>query len=93
MNKDFFANLDRSKKDFAGRESSDEEIGVEITLATGRTFEVIRVIDAQDSWVQIDGRDMADAEEKTVCLVVPYFQINFVQLGKQKPRRHAGFVR
>ena len=93
MDKYFFENLDQRRKEYGGRAESPEEIGIEITLANGRTFIVERIVQATDAWVQIDGRDAADPEEGSVSFVVPYFQVNVVQFGKQKSRRHAGFGR
>ncbi len=93
MNKDFFENIDQRRKDFAARNEGSDDVGIEVTLANGRTFDVQSIVETTDTWVQIDGRDAADPEERLVSFVVPYFQINVVQFGKQKMRRHAGFGR
>jgi hypothetical protein len=93
MNKDFFDNIDQRRTGFASRSEGSDEIGIEITLANGRTFDVQTIVETADAWVQIDGRDAADPDEKLVSFVVPYFQINVVQFGQQRARRHAGFGR
>ena len=93
MNRELFQRFDNLKREFGERAQIEGEIYAELALATGRSFVVQKVVDIQDSFVQVDARDLADPDERALSLVVPYFQINFIQFSKHKPRlRQAGFV-
>lgn len=92
MDRGFFERLEQIKREFAARAQLDGEVGVELALANGRAFEVTRVVEVTEGWVHVDGRDLADVEEKPLSIVVPYFQINVVQFSRQRPRSRPGFL-
>lgn len=93
MNKDFFENLEKHQADFNGRLENPENVRTELVLTTGRAFVVDKVVEASDTWVQLDGLDPAD-EETPLSLVVPYHQIGHVAFVKRKSKgRSTGFAR
>jgi hypothetical protein len=91
MNKDFFSTLEARAAAFSERGNA-ETTQVELTLGTGRTYKIEKIIELDDAWFHADVQDVADLD-RTVSLAIPYWQIQqvlFVQPRKQM--RHAGFV-
>lgn len=91
MNKAFFESFEQRKQDFAARVGLQGDVRAELVTTTGRAYMIDRIVEAADAWVHLDVRDIAE-DEIPLSIVLPYFQINFVQFLKPKPRmRQAGF--
>lgn len=91
MNKDFFASFEDRKAAFAKRAGIDGDVRAEVVLSTGRHFIIDSLVEAEENYVHLDVRDIAE-DTVPLSIVMPYHQISFVQFTKPKLRGHAGFV-
>ena len=91
MNKDFFASFEDRKAGFAKRANIDGDVRAEVVLSTGRHFIIDGLVEAEESFVHLDVRDIAE-DSVPLSIVMPYHQISYVQFTKAKQRGHAGFV-
>lgn len=85
MDKTFFESLRARASEFGARAGLGDDVRVEVRLHSGRGYIVDQVVEAGDSFVQIDGRDATDGEEQ-VSLVLPYHQVSHVIMTRAKPK-------
>ena len=91
MDKEFFQNLETKAKAFEDRGQLSGSIRTELVLVNGRVIIVDNVVEAADSWLQVDGHDIVD-DDTPLSLSMPYHQVSQVVFTKTKPRtRQAGF--
>jgi len=93
MDKDFFGAFEQRRSAFAERAGYElAEVRAQVILGNGRTYIVDAVVEAADSWVQLDVRDV-DTEEQLRSLMLPYYQITHVLFIKHRARvAQAGFA-
>jgi hypothetical protein len=92
MDKSFFENLEQREKDAAARAGLDKT-SAELVLVNTKVYAITKVVEAGDSWVQLDAEDVAD-DHKALSLVLPYHQISHVRFREPRSKRgEAGFGR
>lgn len=88
MDRTFFASVEARRTETAKR-LNVEAVDAEVYFHGGRVFTCGSVVEASDTWVQLDGRDRS-GDDSEISIVVPYHQIASVVFSRRR-ERHAGF--
>lgn len=90
MDKRFFDTL-IDRRDAFGSRCEAPSVAIDIALHSGRTVRTEGVIEASDTFLQVDGVDRNDLETP-ISIAVPYHQIASVTFVWERPRMgRAGF--
>jgi hypothetical protein len=93
MDKAFFDSFDERRLRFAERAGYQaDDVQVQVILGNGRVYLLAGVVEAADTWLHLDVREMDDQALRSVML--PYYQVHHVLFQRERSGSGlAGFAR